>query len=85
MEDYMETISTLHLSRERKKERDADATQHELTAFLGLTGKLNFLEHGCRPMAAFVASHLQQKNWELECIGSESRQLHIQQTQAGRP
>ncbi len=52
MEEYMETISHLQLSRERKKEHDSDATQNELTAFLGLTGKLNFLGHGCLPMAA---------------------------------
>ncbi len=65
MEEYMETISPLHLSRERKKKHDSDATQHELTAFLGLTGKLNFLGHGCLPMAAFAASHLQQKTGNL--------------------
>ncbi len=50
----------LTLSRERKKQHESHANQHELTAFLGLTGKLNFLRHCCLPTAAFAASHLQQ-------------------------
>ncbi len=34
--------------------------KNELTSFLGLTEKTNFLFHGCLPVASFVASHLQQ-------------------------
>lgn len=33
----------------------------EKTAVLGLTGALNFLNHGVLPQAAFAASYLQQK------------------------
>ncbi len=40
IELYMDIISLLTLSRERKKQNESRAIQHELTAFLGLTGKL---------------------------------------------
>ncbi len=61
----MDTISPLTISRERNKQNESHATQHELTAFLELTGKMNFLGHGCLPMAAFAASHLQQSSGNL--------------------
>ncbi len=61
----MDTISPLPLSRERKKEHESCATQHQLTSFMGLTGKLNFLGHGCLPMPAFAARHLQQTTVKL--------------------
>ncbi len=61
----MDTISLLKLSTEPKKQHESRATPHELTAFLGLTGKLNFLGHGCLPVAAFAARHLQQSTGNL--------------------
>ncbi len=61
----MDTISPLTLSRERKKKHESHATQHELTAFLGLTERLSFLGHGCLPMGAFVASHLKNSTGNL--------------------
>ncbi len=61
----METISPLSLSKERRKEPNDAATKDELTLFLGLTGKANFLGHGCLPVASFVASHLQQLTGNL--------------------
>ncbi len=61
MEEYMGTISKLDIARERSKQQDQFATTEEITDFLGLAGKLNFLSHGCLPTAAFAASHLQQK------------------------
>ncbi len=71
----MDTIFPLALSRERKKQQESHATQDKLTAFLGLTGKLNFLGHGCLPMAAFSASHLQQSTGPYELQTSESQTL----------
>ncbi len=57
MEEYVETISPLSLSKERRKQPNDAATKDELTSFLRLTGKRNFLGHGCLPVASFVASH----------------------------
>ncbi len=65
MEEYMDTISPLTLSRERKMQHESHATQDELTEFLGFIGKLNFLGHGCIPMAVVAASHLQQSTGNL--------------------
>ncbi len=39
MEEYMDTIDQLALSKERRKERNALATNEELKYFIGLTGK----------------------------------------------
>ncbi len=61
MEEYMGTISKLDISRKRSKQHDHFATTEEITDFLGLAGKLNFLGHGCLPTAAFAASHLSKK------------------------
>ena len=60
MEEYMDTIHPLNLPKDRRKQSNDTATNEEITNFLGLTGKTNFLGHGCLPMASFVASHLQQ-------------------------
>ncbi len=66
MEEYAETINPLTLPKERRKQPCDQATIDELTSFLGLTGKMNFLGHGCLPSASFVASHLQQLTGNLK-------------------
>jgi len=61
MQEYLDQIAPLETPRQRRKEAKSKCTDAELTAFLGLTGSLNFLGHGTLPQAAFAASHLQQK------------------------
>ena len=66
MSEYLTTIHPLEISRERRKEHDEKATENELKLLLGLTGKLDFIGHGCLPIAAFAASYLQQKISDLK-------------------
>ena len=61
MSEYMTTIHPLDISRERRKQHDEKATENELKQLLRLTGRLNFIGHGCLPVAAFAASYLQQE------------------------
>ncbi len=83
MEKYMDTIHQPALSKQRRKEHDALASDEEIKDFLDLTVKMNFLGHGCLPISSFVANHLQQligylKVLELKTANaalSEVRQL----------
>ena len=60
MQEYLDTIKPLEISRSRRKEQKEKCTEAEVKAFLGLTGALNYLGLGIIPQAAYVASHLQQ-------------------------
>lgn len=61
MQEYMQTIQPIVVPHHRKKNMENNrCSQTELTAFLGLTGSLNYLGHGALPQASFAASHLQQ-------------------------
>ena len=61
MGEFLSTIVPLDISPERRKQNEKPATKQELKDLLGLTGKLNFIGHGCLPVAAFGSSYLQQK------------------------
>ena len=60
MDEYLQSIKGIEITRSRRKEQDSPCSKSEITEFLGLTGSLNFLGHGSLPQASFVASHLQQ-------------------------
>lgn len=60
MEEFMDTIRPIDITRARRKQQEDKCTELEKKSFLALTGSLNFLGHGVLPQAAFVASHLQQ-------------------------
>lgn len=65
MEEFMETIKPLDISRLRRKQNNDKASSDEITSFLSVTGKLNFLGHGVLPVAGFVASYYQQRVSQL--------------------
>jgi len=60
MHEYKSSIKPIEITRSRRKEANQRCTSAELTLFLQLTGKLNFLGHGSLPQASFVASNFQQ-------------------------
>ena len=60
MDEYLEKVQYIQLSRERRKESDFLCTDAEKKLLLQLTGKLNFLGQGVLPSAALIASKFQQ-------------------------
>ena len=60
MQEYVDSINPLSVTKERRRQSSHRATLEELTAYQGLSGSLNFLGHGILPQAAFTASYLQQ-------------------------
>lgn len=60
MQEYVDSIRPLTLTKQRRKKSSHRCTSAELTAYQRLAGSLNFLGHGILPQAAFAASHPQQ-------------------------
>ena len=85
MSEYMTTIHPLDISRERRKQHDEKATENELKQLLGLTGRLNFIGHGCLPVAAFAASYLQQKISNLKVLHLKEANSALKEVQQIEP
>lgn len=60
MEEYFNSITTIDITRDRRKQSNSPCTDQENRRFFSLTGSLNWLGHGVLPQASFAASHLQQ-------------------------
>lgn len=63
--EYFSNIPRLKVSRARRKQHEEPCKSEEVSEYLGLAGKLNFLGHGTLPQAGIFASHLQQA---LPCL-----------------
>ena len=72
MQEFMETISPIPLSKTRCKEHEGKCTTQELMGFLSLAGKLNYIGHGVLPPSSLFSSKLQ------ECIG-DLRVFHLKE------
>lgn len=66
MRQYLEKNYNLPLEISRRKQFNDDCSRSEPTAFLGLAGSLNFLDHGALKKAAFAARYLQQSVGRLQ-------------------
>ena len=60
MQEYVDSITPLPVTRERRRQSLHRCTLEELTAYQGLAGSLNFVGHAILPQVAFAAIHLQQ-------------------------
>ena len=72
MKEFADSIASLELSKMRRKQLEAPATEHELRSYQSLAGKMNWLGHSTVPQYAFAASYLQQ------CVG-DLRVKHLVQ------
>lgn len=61
MRSYMTQLAEINLTRERRKQLDAPASENEITAFRSLAGTLLWLGKGVLPPAAYASSTMQQK------------------------
>ena len=62
MSEYFSTVNSIEVQRARRKRREERCTAAEITEYLAVAGKLNFLGHGSLRQAALVERHLQQEN-----------------------
>ena len=60
MDDYIEEIEPIALTRSRRKLKESSCNFEELRLLQKLAGKLNYLGHGILPPAWLFASRLQQ-------------------------
>lgn len=65
MWEYMSKLSTIPLSRLRKKQRDEKVTASEETAFRALAGTLMYMGNSVVPQAAMITSRMQQHLGDL--------------------
>lgn len=79
MEEFMQDISDLELSRHRRKSASEKATPEELTSYLSFTGLLNYLGHGVIPVAAFTVSYLQQRIGNLHVLDLKEANAALQE------
>ena len=60
MQEYVDKILPIPISKERRRKSQEKCTPQELTAYRALAGSLNFLGHGVLLQASFAASNMQQ-------------------------
>lgn len=61
MEHYLNAISALTVTEDRKGNRDMRATEREIEAYRGLSKELVWLGCGFMPQASFIRSFMQHK------------------------
>ena len=61
MEEYMERVKPIDISRERRKQQESPMTEQELEQYRGMSGMLNWAGRAAVPAACFIASDMQQK------------------------
>ena len=66
MQEYVDSINPLLVTRERRRQSSHRFTLQERTAYQVLAGSLNFLGHRILSQAAFATSHLQQSVGRLK-------------------
>ena len=59
--EYADTLESIHITKERRKEKDSETTAAEKTQVRGVLGEIQWLVTGSRPDLAAGCSLLQQK------------------------
>lgn len=65
MWDYIEKLSPVELTRERRRQKGEKATASEETAYRALAGTLMYMGNSVTPQASFITSRMQQELGDL--------------------
>ncbi len=75
IEEFVDPISLMDIPRTRRKQNAEQSNNEEIIEFLSVPGKQDFLVHGVLPVAAYAASHCQQRIGRLTV--AEMRELNF--------
>lgn len=66
MKDYMDSIDSVYVRNERRKEQEIKATVEEYDAYISLAGSIIWAGHGTLPQTSFLGSLMQQNTPNLK-------------------